>query len=177
MADDIYFRAFELNDLEFLNEIRNDEISFEHTGGNKFFISKEYDKKWIEDKIFNNQKQIYLAICLKNNQIIGYVGLTDIDYRNRKVKWAGINIHKDYIGKGYGSKAARLLIKFVFEELNMNKLYGYWLETNIASIKMAKKVGFIQEGLIKDFVFKRNRYHNAILLSLLKTEYIQKYYS
>lgn len=172
----LYFRAFEFEDLDFLNQIRNDEEAFLHTGGNKYYISKEYDKKWLEDKIFNNQHQIYLAICLyEKDEIIGYLGISDIDYRNSKAKWAGINISKKFAKKGYATEAASLLLKFVFEELGLNRFYGYWLDSNIPSVKMAEKVGFTKEGMIRDFVFKINGYHSAYIMSILRKEYCDIY--
>lgn len=171
MKNTIFLRAFEFQDLKLLNEIRNDSKNFEHTGGNKYFVSTEYDKKWIEDKIFNNQNQLYLAICHVDNGMIGYLGISDIDHLNKVAQWAGINIHKKYAGNGYGTVAATLLLKHVFEELGLNRFYGYWIESNLASIKMAEKVGFVKEGLVRDFVFKKNKYHNAFIMSILEREY------
>lgn len=172
MENRVFLRAFEFSDLEKLNELRNDEESFLYTGGNKFFISKEYDKKWIEDKIFNNKHQIYLAICLiETKEIIGYLGINEIDFRNSKAQWAGINIDKTKSGKGYATEAAKMMLKFSFEELGLNRFYGYWLDTNVPSIKMAEKLGFIKEGLIRGFVFKKNCFQNAYLMSILKEEY------
>lgn len=174
MANRLFLRAFEVTDLEKLNELRNDDNLFTHTGGNKFYISKEYDKKWIEDKIFNNQHQIYLAICIKEEELdvlIGYLGINEIDFRNSKAQWAGINIFENYSGKGFATEAAKLMLKFSFEELGINRFYGFWLESNKASINMAKKLGFVNEGVVRDFVFKKNKFHNAYLMSILKKEY------
>lgn len=172
MVDRVFLRAFEFSDLEKLNALRNDEESFLYTGGNKFFISKEYDKKWIEDKIFNNQQQIYLAICLiDTKQLIGYLGINEIDFRNSKAQWAGINIDSSFSKKGYATEASSLMLKFVFEELGINRFFGYWLESNIPSIRMAEKLGFLNEGIVRDFVYKRNKFHNVYLMSILKKEY------
>ena len=173
MENKIFLRAFELTDIDKLNILRNDDEAFLHTGGNKYFISKEYDKKWLEDKIFNNQYQIYLAICLiETNEIIGYLGIIDIDLRNRKAQWAGINIDKSFSSKGYATEAANILIKFVFEELGLNRFYGYWLDSNKPSIRMAEKLGFVNEGIVRDFVFKKNKFHNTYLMSILREEYM-----
>jgi RimJ/RimL family protein N-acetyltransferase len=168
----IFLRAFEFSDLDKLNSLRNDDDAFSYTGGNKFFISKEYDRKWIEEKIFNNQNQIYLAICfVESKEVIGYTSITEIDFRNRKAHWSGINIDKNVSGKGYATETGRSIQKFAFEELNLNRLYGYILESNPASLRMTEKLGFVKEGLIRDFVFKKNEYHNAYLVSILKKEY------
>ena len=176
MENRIFLRAFELNDVEKLNVLRNDNEAFLHNGGNKYFISLEYDRKWIEDKMLNNQNQIYLAICLTTtNELIGYLGINEIDYRNRKAQWAGINIDKEYSNKGFATETAILMLKFAFEELGLNRFYGYWLDSNKPSIRMAEKVGFIIEGLVRGFVFKKNQFQNAYLMSILKEEYNSKY--
>nr|WP_302849211.1 GNAT family protein [Polaribacter sp. SA4-10] len=172
----MYFRAFEYSDLSLINKIRNDNYAYEHTGGNKYYISSEYDKKWIEDKIFKNQNQIYLAICLiETDELIGYFGINKIDYRNRKAQWAGINVDKKFSNKGYATQAGKLMLKYVFEEIGLYRFYGYWLESNSPSVRMAEKLGFISEGVIRGFVFKGNKFRNAILMSILKEEFDLKH--
>lgn len=172
MKKRLYLRAFELTDLDKLNELRTDEDAYQHTGGNKFYTSKEYDRKWIEDKIFHNQNQAYLAICLiESKELIGYTSITEIDFRNRIGHWSGINIDKNTAGKGFGTETGQLILKFAFEELNLNRLFSYILESNKASLRMTEKLGFVKEGLIRSFVFKKNEYQNSHLVSILKEEY------
>ena len=172
MESRLFLRAFEYSDLEKLNTLRNDDEAYLYTGGNKFYISKEYDKKWIEDKIFNNLHQVYLAICLKDTEeLIGYLGIYEIDFRNRKAQWAGINILKTYSNKGYATEASKLMLKYIFEELGINRFHGYWLESNKASIRMAEKLGFETEGILRDFVFKKNQFHNVLLMRILRENY------
>lgn len=172
MSRRLYFRAFEYEDLAFINKIRNENELFEFTCGNKFYISSERDKKWIEDKIFNNSKQLYLMLCtIDSNVPIGYVAATNIDYINRKVQYGGIVIAKEFAGNGYGTEASQLLLKHIFEELGMNMIYGYWREDHKASLRMAENSGFKIDGLIRDYVYKQNKFHNAYILSQLKSDY------
>ncbi|MBN1217141.1 MAG: GNAT family N-acetyltransferase [Candidatus Lokiarchaeota archaeon] len=169
----IYLRAFEFDDLLLLNKWRNDDEIYKFTGGNKYFISTEYDKKWIEKKIFNKQSNIYLAICLKeNNDLIGYLSIINIDYRNRKAEWGGIIIgEKAMQNKGLATEAGHLMLKYIFEEINLNRFYGFWLDNNKASLKMAEKLGFKREGLLRSSVYKLNSYHDQVIMSILKEEY------
>lgn len=84
----LYLRAFEYYDLNFLNQLRNDTNLSSKTCGTKYYISSEWDKKWIENKIFNNQSQLYLMICQsENDEPIGYICAIDIDYINRRAQW------------------------------------------------------------------------------------------
>lgn len=172
ISERVFLRAFEYSDLEFVNKLRNSEDLYKHTCGNKYYISSEYDKKWIEDKIFNNTKQIYLVICLiDNNSQIGYLSLNDIDHINKKAQWGGIIIDSKYSNKGYATESANLLLNYAFEELNINRIYGYWLESNVPSLRVGEKLGFTKEGLMRDYVFKQNRFHNAYICSLLRKDY------
>jgi len=172
MTRRLYLRAFEYEDLTFINKLRNDDTLFDFTCGNKYFISSERDKEWIKDKIFNNYNQLYLMICtIGEEQQIGYICATNIDYINRKAQWGGIVVDEEFSGKGYGTESARLLLKHIFCELGMNMVYGFWRTDHIASLKMAEKIGFQNNGLARSYVYKQNKFHNAFLLSILKEEF------
>lgn len=168
----VYLRAFEIDDYKKLNEIRNKPEIMLYTGGNKFFISSEYDKKWVEDKIFNNKTQLYLVICLtENNELIGYLSIIEIDFQNRKAEWGGIIIAPEFSGKGYATESANLMLAHAFNELDINRFWGYWLESNQASIRMSEKLGFKKEGLLRDFVYKNGKQNNVYIMSILKSEF------
>jgi RimJ/RimL family protein N-acetyltransferase len=168
----VYLRAFELNDSVLFHKFRNDDEIFELITGNKYFVSFEREKKWVEEKIFNDQRNIYLSICLKDNdRLIGYASINEIDYRNRSAQWGSIIIDKSEQGKGLSIAVGQLLLKLVFEELGLNRFYSYINENHIGSLKMVEKLGFKQEGLFRENIFKLNRFHNCIAISILKSEY------
>lgn len=168
----MYLRAFEYEDLPFINQIRNDDTFFTLTTGNKYYISSERDKIWIEDKIFNNYNQLYLIICSKvNNDRVGYLCANKIDYLNRKAEVGGIVIAKEFACRGYATDALRLFMEHLFEELGMNMIYCFVLEHQDATLKLMKKFGFNIDGFFRDYVFKQGKFHNAYIGSLLKKEY------
>lgn len=173
-TEKIYLRAFEIEDEQFLVKLRRNKDLFRYTCGNTYFISSEHSKKMLHDNIFNNQNQIYLLICLyENDTPIGYLSLNSIDHVNKKIQWGGIVIDPQHSGNGYATMAAKIMLKYVFEELNMNRIYGYWLQENIPSLKMSENLGFKVEGLLRDYVFKGNKYCNAYICSLLKKDYYE----
>ena len=169
----VYLRAFETEDYKVINKWRNDDEVQSLTSGNKYFVSSAMEKQWVEGKIYDNSKEIYLAICLKEtDEMIGYTGLRDIDWRNRKVEWMALVIgDRPHRNKGYATEATLLLLDYVFCELGIHKLSGYSLKTNLASIQLFGKLGFIQEGILRDFVFKANSYHDNIIFTILEDEY------
>jgi len=169
----VYLRAFELEDYRIINEWRRDPEIMAKTGGNVFFVSSEKDRKWVEDKIFNNDLSLYLAICLtESDEMIGYLSVINIDWRNRKAQWGGIIIgRKDLWNKGYARDAARLMLEYIFLEMGLHRFYGHWLESHSISIKMGERLGFKREGILRDNVFKNGKFHNLVVMSLLKDEY------
>lgn len=168
----VYLRAMEPSDLMFLNQLHNDDEINQNTGGNKYFVSSEYDRKWLDDKMLNTQKQIYLMICLKeDNKSIGYLSLTNIDHLNKKATLNGYTISAQYQGHGYATEAMKLMVQYAFDELNMNRIEIAFLDRNEISFHIGKKCGYTQEGLLRNYIYKRGCYHDVRLCSILRSDY------
>lgn len=175
MKESIYLRAFELSDLPLINQWHNDPDINLWTGGRQYFVSIEYDRQWIEEKIFNNNTQIYCAICeVGSKEIIGYISLNDINLVNRNAFWGGIVIDQSVRGEGYATKAAVQILKYGFFTLGLKKISGKWLVQNTVSIFMAKMLGFIQEGVLRKEVFKNNQFCDVLVMSILKEEFEER---
>lgn len=172
----VYFRAFELDDWKHFHSYRSDDLIYSNIVGNKYFVSAEREKKWIEAKIFNDKTEIYLAVCLKeNDKCIGYTSINDINLRNLNAVWGSIFLDKDERMKGLSIDVGVLLLKLVFEELPIHRFYSYILESHIGSLRMVEKLGFKIEGVQRESVYKLNKFHNVIGISILKHEYNDKY--
>jgi RimJ/RimL family protein N-acetyltransferase len=168
----IYLRAFELEDYKLINQWRNDDEIMSLTGALKRYVSTEKEKKWVEEKIFD-ETNVYLAICLReNHEMIGYTSINNIDWRNKRAEWGGLVIgRRDLWSKGIATDVGAILIRYTFEELGLNRLCGYWLEHHASAEKAWYKVGFIREGLLRQALFKNNSFHNVVVGSILKEEY------
>lgn len=168
----IYFRSFELSDYEHFHKYRNNEQIYMNIIGNKQFVSSERERQWVEDKALNDNKDIYLAICLiDSDKCIGYTSINDINYRNRNALWGSIFIDDSERGKGLSIEAGKLLLKFVFEEMPIHRFYSYILDGHTASIAMVEKLGFKTEGMMKECVYKLNKFHDAVCIYILKDDY------
>ena len=133
-------------------------------------ISKTMQKKWFE-KINNDSQQVNFEIrSLKEDLLIGHCGLYYINWITRTGEF-GIYIgDKKYRNGGYGSDALRTLIKYGFEDLNLNKI---WCEVydNNPSIDVYKHIGFVYEGTMRQNYFSEGKYWDSHILSILKEEY------
>jgi ribosomal-protein-alanine N-acetyltransferase len=134
----------------------------------KEFVSR-CEKKWKKGKAFN------FAICEKRSGLlVGGCGLNSFRKYDRRA-WVGVWLGKKFWGKGMGFESVFLLFQFGFEELNLNKIeYGY-LTANAASKGVASKMRTKKEGIQRQHTFKRGRFFDHAITSLLASEWKKKW--
>lgn len=173
MGDRVCLRNIEDADKDFLKELLNDEqISKNVVGWSKPISSTEHNL-W-----FNNLKndlnfRYMIADKLIVEKVYGTAIISKIDWKNRSCS-IDIKLSRNAQGNGYGTDAVQLLIKYIFEELNMNRIFVNILEYNIQSQGLFEKIGFIKEGIQRKAIFKNGKYNNLIIYSLLKEEYMNE---
>lgn len=171
----VYLRAFEPEDYKTSIKWRNDDEIWNQLGGVKYFVSEAYEKKWVEEAIFD-PKVIRLAVCLKeNNQYIGNVYILDINERDRKGNAHILIGEHECWGKGYATEAYELLLDYAFSERAFHRIGAHVLEENAASIALHKKCGFSQDGIFRKATFKNGKWQNQIIFSILDDEYFEKF--
>ena len=99
--------------------------------------------------------------------VIGNAYLTDINYIHRTANSHVLIGEKDFWGKGYAKEALLMLVNFAFKERGINRISALVLEDNRASIRMLEKCGYIQEGILRQSVFKNGKFKNQIIMSIL----------
>tara|TARA_B100001939_G_C16928469_1_gene612861 strand:+ start:271 stop:795 length:525 start_codon:yes stop_codon:yes gene_type:complete len=113
----------------------NDKSTVKYTNKRNIKNSTETVIKYFKKKK-NSKNDILFAICKKNNEHIGNIGLHKI--KNQSAQY-GILLGKKYQSKGYGTRALKLLIKYAFTKLFFKKIYTYIDNRNFKSIKITKK--------------------------------------
>ncbi|WP_432666945.1 GNAT family protein [Wukongibacter baidiensis] len=113
-----------------------------------------------------------LMFTIENNdgENVGAINLNSIDEKNGTFS-IGMQIDRDHRGKGYGTSAMRIVLRYAFFERRLNKYYGHVLEGNIASAKMMKKLGCVNEGRRRQMIYSNGKYHDEILFGITKEEF------
>jgi RimJ/RimL family protein N-acetyltransferase len=113
----------------------------------------------------------FVIADLKDEAYIGQVNIDAIDWKNR-VGTVGIVIgSKEYFGLGYGTEAMKLLIKFAFHEMNLNRLQLDVYDFNERAIRSYLSCGFQQEGRLRERQYKNGRYVDVIQMGLLRSDW------
>jgi diamine N-acetyltransferase len=164
-GQNIYLRALEPEDLDFIHAIENDEsvweISSTQTPYSRFLI-KQYLENAHKD-IFE-VKQLRLVISNYSHIALGMIDLFDFDFKNSR---AGVGVlvkETSERQKGIGNEALELLINYCKTHLNLHQLYCNISEDNQASLKLFTKHGFQIIGLKKDWNYTNGSYKNEYLL-------------
>lgn len=97
--------------------------------------------EWLH-RVYTSPDSLHFAIVLKDGRHIGNCSLHSIRWEE-KVAEVGIVIgEKDCWGKGYGPEALRLLLRYAFHEIGLEKVVLHVHKENRRAIRAYKKVGF-----------------------------------
>ncbi len=106
--------------------------------------------------------------------MIGIAGLYDISWVPRSAEFRIAIGEKEFLGKGFGTEATNLIVKYAFEKLNLNRVHlGVNAEDERAN-KCYKKAGFFLEGTKREQVYRNGRYYDVNFYSILRSEQNRK---
>jgi RimJ/RimL family protein N-acetyltransferase len=101
---------------------------------------------------------------------VGALNLNAIDEKNGTFS-IGMQVDRDHRGRGFGTAAMRILLRYAFFERRLNKYHGHVLEGNVASARMLVKLGCVQEGVRRQQVYTDGKYHDTILFGLTREDF------
>lgn len=108
---------------------------------------------------------------LEDDRLIGFVSIHSIEWNNRAALLAiGIG-QREYRGRGYGTDALRLVLRYAFDELNLLRLGLDVISNNTAAIRTYEKVGFVHEGCMRRAVLRDGCHHDRLIMGLLRDEW------
>lgn len=167
----VTLRAIEKKDFDLLFYLINaPEIERDIVGWN-FPVSSMEQKKWMKN-FKNTLRSIKFMIELENKKTIGVIMLENIDWKNRTAEIAcKTSTPLKYRIPGDTKDALKGMIKYAFYELGLNCINGVILEENYLSRNLSKKVGFIEEGILRKRIYKNGKFRNLVSVSLLKEEF------
>jgi RimJ/RimL family protein N-acetyltransferase len=137
-------------------------------------LSCEDEQIWFDTMMKNPKEEHVYIIEIQENETwipIGSTGFHGLDWKNRSAE-IGISIgEKKYWNQGYGRDTMRTMLRHAFNDLNLNRVYLNVFETNERAKKAYLASGFIEEGRLRQDVFKNGRYLDVYMMSVLRSEW------
>ena len=121
--------------------------------------------------LFESKRGIRWGIVWKESEeFIGTIGLNNLNVRAKKSE-IGYELHPDYWRKGLMQEAVQAVLLYAFEHLDLVRMGAVTFPDNEASSHLLKKIGFIEEGKLRSYLYQAGKSHDALLFSLLKSDW------
>lgn len=103
-------------------------------------------------------------------KLVGTIGLNNIDLGSKKAS-IGYWLSGHYQGKGAMTSATKALIDYAFDTLELNRIELKIASKNTKSRAVAERLGFQEEGTLRQDELLNGEYHDYVVYSLLREEY------
>jgi ribosomal-protein-serine acetyltransferase len=117
------------------------------------------------------KKDLGFSLCIfYQGKMVGTVGLHYIDKSDFKTE-IGYWLSEDQQGKGIMHRSCLALIDYCFNVLKLHRIEIRCTVHNMASQRVAKKLGFKQEGILRDASYHNGAFYDIIVYSMLAYEF------
>lgn len=165
----IILRPLKITDWEKTLQWRNNMTIKKMAMIHPFPITEIVEKEWYKNILKStSDKSIYFAITKEDDSAIGFINLNKINYIHKNCTLGIIIGEISEQNKGYGKEAIEIIIDYAFHSLNLNKITVEVVEHNNKALNLYKKIGFIEEGRLKDQYLSEGKYYDVSLMSIFQ---------
>ncbi|MFW9819257.1 MAG: GNAT family N-acetyltransferase [Candidatus Thorarchaeota archaeon] len=140
-------------------------------------MTRMAEEEWMEN-LKNRDDTIRFSIVIPqedgSEKLIGNCGIHNIDWKNRVAEVGIVIGEKEFQNKGLGTEAMQLLLEYAFNTVNLHRIELYTYAFNQRALKSYSKVGFVEEGRKRQFMWSKGKYYDAIIMGILAEEWIAK---
>lgn len=165
-----------------LPELRDAERVFELTDRSRSYLKEwlpwlDYTKELKDTENFiKSSRENYTGgkslgvVILFKGEIVGMGGFNDIDHSNKIAK-IGYWLGEDYQGHGIMTRVARALTDYALDELKLHKVEIRCASGNVKSRSIPERLGFVQEGTIRQSEWLYDHYVDHVVYGVLAAEW------
>lgn len=104
-------------------------------------------------------------------QIIGTVSLSNIVRGVFQAAHLGYGIDHSLQGQGLMHEAVSEIIRFAFDDLRLHRLQANYQPHNQRSAALLQRLGFVEEGLARDYLYINGAWRDHVLTSLTNPQF------
>ncbi len=133
--------------------------------------SEKHAAEWIQRTADSRAKDgSFNAMLLLEGDIIGTIGYHDLDMTNKHAA-IGYWIDHRHEGKGIVGRSTRVLIEYLFSEIELNRIQINCNVENRRSRAVAERLGFTFEGVRREVEYLHGSFCDWAVYSLLRSEW------
>ncbi|GAE35744.1 ribosomal-protein-S5p-alanine acetyltransferase [Halalkalibacter akibai JCM 9157] len=127
-------------------------------------------EKFISEISSEKDDFMFAVELLDQNVFIGTIAVYLVNWKNGTC-YVGISLGSDYQGKGYGTDAMNVLLNFIFNYMNVNKVKLQVFGFNKKAIRSYEKCGFRLEGTLREELFRFGKYQDVCVMGILRGDW------
>jgi [ribosomal protein S5]-alanine N-acetyltransferase len=112
-----------------------------------------------------------LWIIEYQGQCVGHLGFHSLDLANRRARYVIGIFDRAFWGRGIGTQATRLALRYAFEVLQLHRVDLRVLSYNTRAIAAYEKCGFMREGVEREGALVEGEWHSDVMMSILEQEW------
>ncbi len=119
---------------------------------------------------YEEKREIPWVIEDRSGDVIGFFRFHKLHHWHRKAEM-GVVISAGYQRSGVMSELMAVILRYGFEELQLNRIVGDIFAENQGSRKLLERYGFQEEGTLRQTDFDGKRFQDTVVFSMLREEY------
>lgn len=133
-------------------------------------------KEWLEKEGEKDPPQMWLfgIRTLEDDKLIGFVDLSNPSAHGDSFVAIGLG-EREYWGKGYGTDAMKLALRFAFMELGLHRVSLDVFDYNPRGIKSYEKAGFQREGVERELLKRDGKRYDVIFMGALREDWLRQF--
>lgn len=169
-GEKIYFRPYSDEDLFFVYSGKNNsqviDALFLYTPLTLEQTTNELSQ-WATGK-----ETVLFTICRQEDNVpVGQTAFVRIDHVSRTAIFYIAIYDPRYWSHGYGGEATKMMVKYGFDTLNLNRIQLHVCSENEKGVAAYKKAGFTIEGTLRQAMYHQNKYIDFYVMGILREEY------
>ena len=133
-------------------------------------MTREDELAWIRRTLVSADR-VWSIVASDDGRYLGQVGIHQIHARSKVGRLGVVIATREEMGQGHGSAAIRAALDRGFGELGLHKLWLMVFRSNERGQRLYKKLGFIEEGVLREEYFHEGAWHDMVRMSMLASEW------
>ncbi len=135
-------------------------------------LARENADKWFDEMQEKQGKSHFdFGIFDAEGNVIGHIQLHSIDWQMRSAELGLGLVSESNRGKGYGTDATRVIIRYGFDNLGLHRIMADPVEFNKPAIRVLEKCGFSEEGQEREAFYFGGRWYDRVIYAILDEEF------
>jgi RimJ/RimL family protein N-acetyltransferase len=134
-------------------------------------LTRGAEEAYVRRVVASRDDKVFAIERAEDGRYLGNVGIHQIHWRSRVGRLACIIGYRAEMGKGYGSAAIAGALDWAFGQAKLHKVWLVVFKSNGRARRTYARIGFVEEGTLREEYFHGDGWHDVVRMSLLDREW------